>query len=118
MKAYVCEDHRGDQESKSVEFFILSTLGDELPGMSLFRQDFFTPSVLWPPFSAPAYLNQCIPTIQGKGGFKPVKEPLDMSYTDQQPKAQELQTPSLSQSTSLIFNRGFYPMDIVHLSEH
>lgn len=90
MKSYVCKDQREDHESESVEFFILSALGDGFPRLSLFRQDFFILSVSWPPFSAPACLNQCIPTIKGKGGFTPVMEPLDMSYTDQQPKAQEV----------------------------
>lgn len=117
MKSYVCKDQRGDQEGKSVESFILSALGDGFPGLPLFRPDFFTPPILWPPFSAPAYVNQCTPTVKGKGGFTTVTEPLDISYTDQQPKAQEVMDPCISQSISLIFSRGFYPTDIVPLSE-
>lgn len=53
---YVCKDHR-DQESDSIDFFIFSAVGHELSGSSLFRQVVFIPSVLWPPFSAPALLD-------------------------------------------------------------
>lgn len=117
MKSYVCEDQRGDHESECLEI-ILSALGDGLPGLSIVQARFSIPSLLWPPFNSAPALNQCTPTIQGKGGFIRGTEPLDTSYTDQQPKAQGSHRPLVYPSISLVFNRGFYPTDTVHLSEH